>query len=97
MYYEAYLERDDALGRERYLTSGSGREFLKTQLRHYLSKRAAQLKARGEALRATRTCSINRGPGKEPAGLRSWQLAKAFGVASRRTRPFPRTFTTICI
>ncbi len=30
IYYEAYLERDDALGRERYLKSGSGRKFLKT-------------------------------------------------------------------
>jgi len=38
IYYEAYLERDDALGRERYLKSGSGRRFLKTQLRHYLDK-----------------------------------------------------------
>jgi putative endonuclease len=38
IYYEAYLERDDALGRERYLKSGSGRKFLKTQLRHYLNK-----------------------------------------------------------
>jgi len=33
IYYEAYLEREDALGRERYLKSGSGRKFLKTQLR----------------------------------------------------------------
>jgi putative endonuclease len=39
IYYEAYLERDDALGRERYLKSGSGRKFLKTQLRHYLSEK----------------------------------------------------------
>ena len=38
IFIEAYLERDDALGRERYLKSGSGRKFLKTQLRHYLSK-----------------------------------------------------------
>jgi putative endonuclease len=38
IYYEAYLERDDALGRERYLKSGSGRKFLKAQLRHYLDK-----------------------------------------------------------
>ena len=38
IYYEAYLERDDALGRERYLKSGSGRKFVKTQLRHYLDK-----------------------------------------------------------
>jgi putative endonuclease len=36
--YEAYLEHEDALGRERYLKSGSGRKFLKTQLRHYLDK-----------------------------------------------------------
>ena len=38
IYYEAYLERDDALGRERYLKSGSGRRFLKAQLRHYLDR-----------------------------------------------------------
>jgi len=38
IYYEAYLERADALGREHYLKSGSGRRFLKTQLAHYLRK-----------------------------------------------------------
>ena len=38
IYYEAYLEKDDALGRERYLKSGGGRRFLKSQLRHYLEK-----------------------------------------------------------
>ncbi len=38
IYYEAYLERDDALGRERYLKSGSGRRFLKAQLGCYLAK-----------------------------------------------------------
>jgi integrase len=27
IYYEAYLERDDALDRERYLKSGSGKKF----------------------------------------------------------------------
>jgi putative endonuclease len=30
IYYEAYLEQSDALGRERYLKSGAGRRFLKT-------------------------------------------------------------------
>ena len=40
IYYEAYLERDDGLGRERYLKSGSGRRFLKAQVRHYLAKTA---------------------------------------------------------
>ena len=38
IYYEAYLEQDDALGRERYLKSGAGRRFLKAQLAHYLRK-----------------------------------------------------------
>ena len=37
-YYEAYLEEEDALGREQFLKSGSGRRFLKNQLRHYLAK-----------------------------------------------------------
>lgn len=38
VYYEAYLEQEDALGRERYLKSGSGRKFLKVQLGHYLAR-----------------------------------------------------------
>ncbi|PYJ42735.1 MAG: excinuclease ABC subunit C [Verrucomicrobia bacterium] len=42
IYYEAYLNQEDALGRERYLKSGSGRRFLKAQLRHYLAERASQ-------------------------------------------------------
>ena len=29
IYYEAYLNQADALGRERYLKSGAGRRFLK--------------------------------------------------------------------
>jgi putative endonuclease len=45
IYYEAYLEQADALGRERYLKSGAGRRFLRSQLKHYLrrhpSKKAA--------------------------------------------------------
>jgi putative endonuclease len=36
--YEAYLEQADALGRERYLKSGAGRRFLKSQLKEYLTK-----------------------------------------------------------
>jgi putative endonuclease len=36
IYYEAYLNRNDALGRERFLKSGSGRKFLKKQLINYL-------------------------------------------------------------
>jgi len=35
IYYEAYLEREDATGRERFLKSGSGWRFIKKQLTHY--------------------------------------------------------------
>ena len=35
IYYEAYIDRHDAEGRERYLKSGGGRRFLRQQLRHY--------------------------------------------------------------
>ena len=36
IYYEAYTEREDAEGREKFLKSGAGRRFLHAQLRHYL-------------------------------------------------------------
>ena len=36
IYYEAYTEREDAEGREKFLKSGAGRRFLRVQLRHYL-------------------------------------------------------------
>jgi putative endonuclease len=38
IYYEAYLNRQDAEGRERYLKSGGGRKFLRMQLRHYFKE-----------------------------------------------------------
>ena len=38
IYYEAYLDEADALGREKFLKSGGGRRFLKNQLRHHLEK-----------------------------------------------------------
>ena len=38
IYYEAYIEQPDALGRERYLKSGAGRRFLRAQLASYLKK-----------------------------------------------------------
>lgn len=38
IYCEAYLEEQDALGREEFLKSGGGRRFLKKQLKHYLTK-----------------------------------------------------------
>ena len=37
VYYEAYVEQADALGRERYLKFGAGRRFLKVQLKYYLA------------------------------------------------------------
>jgi putative endonuclease len=37
IYYEAYLNIQDAKGRERFLKSGSGRKYLKKQLVNYLS------------------------------------------------------------
>lgn len=40
VYYEAYIEKADSLGRERFLKSGSGRNYLKKQLKHYLAERA---------------------------------------------------------
>lgn len=36
IYYEAYLERSDATGREKFLKSGSGYRYLKKQLKIYL-------------------------------------------------------------
>ena len=45
IYYEAYTEREDAEGREKFLKSGAGRRFLRTQLRHYLKR----FPARGRA------------------------------------------------
>ena len=43
IYYEAYLEQADALGREKFLKSGSGWRFLKKQMRHYLEKNNSSL------------------------------------------------------
>jgi len=37
IYYEAYLNKLDALGRERFLKSGSGHRFLRKQMIHYFS------------------------------------------------------------
>ena len=37
IYFEGYLNKLDATGRERFLKSGSGRKYLKKQLTHFLS------------------------------------------------------------
>jgi len=36
IYYEAYLTKEDAIGREKFLKSGSGWRFLKKQLKYYI-------------------------------------------------------------
>jgi putative endonuclease len=36
IYYEAYKNKFDALGREKFLKGGSGHKYLKKQLKHYL-------------------------------------------------------------
>jgi putative endonuclease len=38
IYYEAYLEQADALGREKFLKSGAGRQFLDKQLKRHFEK-----------------------------------------------------------
>jgi predicted GIY-YIG superfamily endonuclease len=38
VYYESYLNKADALGREKFLKGGSGRTYLKKQLKHYLEE-----------------------------------------------------------
>jgi len=45
VYFEAYTERENAEGREKFLKSGAGRRFLRAQLRHYLKRFPAR--ARG--------------------------------------------------
>lgn len=35
IYFEAYINKSDALGREKFLKGGSGRKYLKKQLKHY--------------------------------------------------------------
>ncbi len=41
IYYEAYLDKADALGREKFLKSGSGHRYIKKQLKNYLEKQIA--------------------------------------------------------
>lgn len=36
IYFEGYINQDDALGREKFLKGGSGHKYLKKQLKNYL-------------------------------------------------------------
>jgi putative endonuclease len=38
IYYEAYINKKDAIGREKFLKSGGGRRFLGKQLKNYLEE-----------------------------------------------------------
>lgn len=38
IYFEGYVNKNDAFGREKFLKSGSGRRYLKKQLNNYLIK-----------------------------------------------------------
>jgi putative endonuclease len=38
IYYESYLNKADALGREKFLKGGSGRKYLNKQLAHYFKE-----------------------------------------------------------
>jgi putative endonuclease len=42
IYYEAYVEEADALGREEFLKSGAGRGFLQKQCRHHFGRHPAR-------------------------------------------------------
>lgn len=35
IYFEGYLNKNDAMGREKFLKGGSGLRYLKKQLKHY--------------------------------------------------------------
>lgn len=42
IYAEYYLDKMDAIGREKFLKSGSGYKFLKKQLANYLTRKLEQ-------------------------------------------------------
>lgn len=41
VYCEAYVLKQDALGREKFLKSGNGRALVKKQLRYYLNQHSS--------------------------------------------------------
>lgn len=38
VYHEAYVDKEDAKGREKFLKGGSGHKYLNKQLKHFLEK-----------------------------------------------------------
>ena len=45
IYYESYLDKRDAGGRENFLKGGSGKRFINKQLKHYLGGVAQSVRA----------------------------------------------------
>jgi putative endonuclease len=39
IYFEGYISKEDAIGRERFLKGGAGRKYLKKQLKHYWDRK----------------------------------------------------------
>ena len=39
IYFEAYLDKRDAIGREKFLKGGSGRKYLYKQMSNYLKRK----------------------------------------------------------
>ena len=92
IYYEAYLKQADALGRERYLQEWCGKALpqssakaLPLPLPPTFYAKAAQLKARGEALRDNARAESARNGSEESAGL----IIEENANAQRTTRPTP--------
>lgn len=84
IYYEAYIESADALGRERYLKSGGGRRFLRVQLRHYLKGNPIRSRVSQTAWDATSFYADDLHPCPEPAGARGEESAGLTEMTGRR-------------
>ena len=41
IYYEAFINKLDAIAREKYLKSGMGKHYLKNSLKHHCSKKVS--------------------------------------------------------
>jgi len=50
VYYEAYLDKADAKGRELFLKSGSGKRYLKKQLSNFFTKAKINFPPRARAV-----------------------------------------------
>ena len=93
IYYEAYTEREDAEGREKFLKSGSGRRFLRAQLRHYL--RVKGFASRGVNQRCTATDILQPREVKPFIPLGSHHVSEAFYAVVISYRRHLRTLPSL--